>query len=248
MALGDTGPAPYMPVNSVMIMIELYREKTIALPITTATIERAGVEASLARRTLAGMKQLDLLDEEGNPTDTFKKIKVAPTDQYQEVLAEWLREVYKPIFTYADPADPVEVKDQFRHYEPSGMRGRMVTLFLGLCSHAGLIDKVPPLPRKRASSPRKPSENGAEVKKDKKPDDPPPPPAGEKDQETFYPPQTYSDLFANGDEILINLGDLGAALLVVNVKWLELPEETFTTLRKVTSDLKGLAAEQGGSS
>jgi hypothetical protein len=147
MALAENGKAPYAPVNAVMLMIELFREKSIPLPITAAAIHRAGVEDSLARRTLATMKQLDLLDDEGNPTPTFQKIKVAGPDQYQAVMQEWLREAYKPIFTYCEPTDTEKVSTQFRHYEPTGMRNRMVTLFLGLCAAAGLIEKVPSMPR-----------------------------------------------------------------------------------------------------
>ncbi len=153
MALADKGPAPYAPVKAMMTMIGLFRDKTIPLPITTTSIERAGVEASLARRTFAAMKQLDLLFDDGNPTPTMQKVRVAGTDSYQAVLADWLREAYKPIFLYVDPAadDVQKVTDQFRHYEPAGMRNRMVTLFLGLCAEAGLISQVPPMPRAKTT-------------------------------------------------------------------------------------------------
>lgn len=159
MALAENGKAPYAPVSAVMLMIELFREKSIPLPITAAAIHRAGVEESLARRTLATMKQLDLLDDDGNPTATFQKIKVAGPDKYQAVLQEWLQEAYKPIFTYCEPADTEKVSTQFRHYEPTGMRNRMVTLFLGLCAAAGLIEKMPAMPRTRVAkgtTPRQP--------------------------------------------------------------------------------------------
>lgn len=167
MALAENGKAPYAPVNAVMLMIELFREKSIPLPITAAAIHRAGVEESLARRTLATMKQLDLLDDEGNPTPTFQKIKVAGADMYQPVLQEWLREAYKPIFTYCEPTDTEKVSTQFRHYEPTGMRNRMVTLFLGLCAVAGLIEKVPPMPRGTAkgTTPKNPPKPRDEAKK-----------------------------------------------------------------------------------
>lgn len=152
MALADTGPAPYAPTKAVLLMINLYRVKTIAVPITAAAIHRHGVEESLARRTLSSLKQLDLLDDDGNPTPTMKKIKVAGDDQFKAVLADWLREAYKPIFTYCDPSDLEKVSTQFRHYEPTGMRNRMVTLFLGLCAAADLIEKVPAMPRSSQTS------------------------------------------------------------------------------------------------
>jgi hypothetical protein len=70
----------------------------------------------------------------------------------QGVLVEWLHNVYAPIFQYVDPAtdDVQRVIDQFRNYEPVGQRNRMVTLFLGLCERAGIIEAVPPIPRSHA--------------------------------------------------------------------------------------------------
>lgn len=153
MALADSGPAPYAPSKAVLALLHQYREKTLPTPFTPTGVERAGVERSLAGRTLTTMRLLDLVDDSGNPTDAMKAIKVAPSDQYQSVLAEWVREQYKPIFSYTEPSDVGKVMDQFRHYEPSGMRNRMMTLFLGLCVEAGLIDKVPPIPRGKSHAP-----------------------------------------------------------------------------------------------
>ena len=115
--------------------------------MTIDTLERLGIEPSLSARTLAAFKQLDLLTKDGNLTETMEKIRVAPTDQLQAVLAEWLREAYKPIFQFVDPSESVgRITDQFRRYEPKGMLNRMVTLFLGLCHQAGMIEK-PTMPR-----------------------------------------------------------------------------------------------------
>lgn len=143
MALADTGPAPYAPTSAISLVIDQYRERGLNFPLTTGSLERLGIEASLARRSLAALKQLDLIDKEGNATETLDKIKVAPTSELQAVLADWVRAVYKPIFQYADLGDVERVTDQFRHYEPGGMRNRMVSLFFGLCVKAGLIDKAP---------------------------------------------------------------------------------------------------------
>lgn len=157
MALEDSGTAPYAPVRAITTVIDQYRDKSIPTPVTTAVLTRVGIEQSLAQRTLAALKQLDLIEKSGEPTETLKKLRTAPTAQFQETKAEWLRAAYKPIFTYVDPgADVQRIADQFRHYEPAGMRNRMVTLFLGLCAYAGLVEEVPPIPR-----PAKRSKEGA---------------------------------------------------------------------------------------
>jgi hypothetical protein len=143
MALADTGPAPYAPVGAIELVIEQHRERGLSFPITSAYLHRIGIEESLARRVFASLKQLDLLTEEGEATETLQKIKVAPSGELQNVLGDWVRAAYKPIFQYADLSDIERVTDQFRHYEPGGMRNRMVSLFLGLCVKAGLIEKTP---------------------------------------------------------------------------------------------------------
>ncbi len=183
MALADTGPAPYAPLSGIKTVITQHRERGLALPINAAYLQRLGIEESLARRTLAALKQLDLITEEGDATETLKKIKVAPTTDLQGVLADWVRSAYKPIFQYADLSDTQRVADQFRHYEPSGMRNRMVSLFFGLCAEAGLIEKVPSAPRRlKATSPHGTGPGKAKVaEKDTKrgggtPPPPPPPP------------------------------------------------------------------------
>lgn len=157
MALDVSGPAPYAPVRAITMVIEFARNKGIK-QVDLVALERIGIEASLVRRTLAALKQLDLLNEEGQPTETFEKIRLAPSDQYHVVLAEWLQEAYKPILTYVEPTSEVQkIVDQFRPYEPAGQRNRMATLFLGLCAYSGLIEEPPPMPRgaKRSGAPSK---------------------------------------------------------------------------------------------
>jgi len=153
MALGDTGQAPYAPARAVLLVIDRYRDKGLTVPVTVVTLNRLGIEESLARRTLASLKQLDLLDESAAPTPTFDTIKKASTADLQSILEQWVRAAYAPIFSFVEPTDEVQrIIDQFRHYEPAGMRNRMVTLFLGLCAAAGIIPEVPPIPRVGATA------------------------------------------------------------------------------------------------
>lgn len=176
MALAESGPAPYAPTRAITLVIDQYRDKGLPTPINTATLSRIGIEDSLTQRTYAALKQLDLIDEAGEPSKTLEKIRVSPTDALPDVLADWLREAYKPIFTYIAPTDDVQrVADQFRHYVPGGQRNRMVTLFLGLCAKAGLIEEMPPMPRgagkqaKSGGSRQKPKASPQEARQTKRP-------------------------------------------------------------------------------
>lgn len=153
MALAENGLAPYAPTGAVQTFIDHVRDRGVSGPVTLTGLERMGIGESLVKRTLAALKQLDLINEDGTVSQTMEKIRVAPTQELEAVLADWFRDAYKPVLAYVEPTDEVQrISDQFRHYSPPGMRNRMVTLFLGLSAMAGLVEKVPPIPRKTATS------------------------------------------------------------------------------------------------
>src|SRR5205823_3363705 len=130
---------------------------------------------SLAPRTLQTLKLLNLIDDDGHPTDEFVELRKVPSDQYKERLASLLRVAYADLLAHVDPTkDEYErIREGFRVYNPPGLRDRMVTLFLGLSEYAGLIseDRAKELTGRRSSKPRparpkpqpKPSSNGSET-------------------------------------------------------------------------------------
>ena len=139
-------PAPYAPLATVLSIISGYRDRGLATPFTLEVLERAGVTTSLAPRTLAALRTLDLIDESGQPTESLNALRVAASDDYEARLAEVVRAAYEDIFQFADPAvDPrSRIEDAFRPYKPAGQRKRMVILFLGLCQAAGIIPEDAP--------------------------------------------------------------------------------------------------------
>lgn len=142
MAVQADSPAPYAPTKSVMDVIHRFRDKGMTTPFELDTLTRAGVTEALAPRVLQALKILDLLDEAGNPTEAFESLRRVPTDAFQETLAEVVRSAYAEVFNFVDPAEHSvsQVTDAFRTYRPSGQRDRMVTLFLGLCREAGIVE------------------------------------------------------------------------------------------------------------
>lgn len=141
----SNGIAPYAPTSAVLGVINAYRDRPVPTPIDTGVIEKIGVQASLARRTLQALKLLDLLDAEGNPTVAMQDLRKAGAEEYRARLADVIRTAYAEVFTYRDPStdDPDKVADAFRQFTPVGMRDRMVRLFFGLCAEAGIIDEAP---------------------------------------------------------------------------------------------------------
>jgi hypothetical protein len=167
MALQSSGNAPYAPPSAVVNIINRYRDYGFATPFTLETLMKAGISDSLAPRTLQAMKLLDLIDEDGNPTQEFVDLSKAKSDEYEARLAAVIRAAYAEVFSFVDPAtDPmVRIEDAFRDYKPKSQRGRMVSLFLGLCREAGIPVKSakksqegggerPPRPRPVRAAPR----------------------------------------------------------------------------------------------
>jgi Family of unknown function (DUF5343) len=158
MALKPDGPAPYAPPEAILGAIDAFRNRGLSTPITADVLMRAGIPESLAPRTLNALRVLELVSENGDPTERLQELRKASSGDYQARFAEFIRDIYSEVFNLVDPAtDPRErVSDAFRSFTPHGQRERMVTLFLGLCHHAGIIEaqpgRRPSVPRRRAAA------------------------------------------------------------------------------------------------
>jgi hypothetical protein len=136
--------APYTSANAINSVMRRFREKGLTTPITGDVLVRAGVSDSLVPRTLQALQLLDLIDDAGQPTPTFQKMRSVPEAGYKACLAEWLQSVYAEVFKFVDPGtdDATQVRDAFRTYTPHGQQDRMVALFLALCAEAGLAPET----------------------------------------------------------------------------------------------------------
>lgn len=165
--------APYAPAKAVLSVIDRYRNRGLADPLTTGNLEQVGVPASMGPRTLQALRFLGLVDEGGNRLESFEQLKRAKTDEYPAQLAEIVHAAYLPVFTVVDPATDTDVAlaDAFRGYEPGAQRGKMLALFRGLCSAAGIVDGDR---RPKGGAPKKPT-GGALAPRAKAPKKPLPP-------------------------------------------------------------------------
>lgn len=181
MAVTPNGNAPYAPIKNVLDAIELYRDKG-ARPITPQLLARIGVPEGNVGRTHQALRLLDLITDEGEPTEALEAIQRAGTDEYRTRLEQVVRAAYHDVFQVVDPAsDSTEkVEDAFRFYTPGSQRPRMVTLFLGLCEEAA-ITSTGPKKRGRTEKARS-STNGRTAgstsgrQRPARQDPPPPPP------------------------------------------------------------------------
>ena len=146
--------APYASAESVRKVIQRWRERGLPLPLTAQGLEQIQVPATMTGPTLRALLFLGLIDEGGDITPSFDRLRRANSEEYPEQLAEIVRSAYLPVFTIVDPTqDPEDrVGDAFRRYDPANQRGKMLRLFWGLCQEAGIIPEEKK--RKRASPPR----------------------------------------------------------------------------------------------
>ena len=150
--VADTGQlAPYAPVDNVLTAIRRMRDRGLPERLGFGELESIGVPPGNAPRTLAALRFLGLVGDDGQRMPAFDRLGRATTEEYPEVLAEIIRAAYAPIFTIVDPAQDgdIALHDAFRQYEPKAQRTRMVTLFLGLCREAGIVAGGPPARRAR---------------------------------------------------------------------------------------------------
>jgi hypothetical protein len=143
MPIQSPGRAPYAPGQTVLDVITTYRERGLQTPIDKEVLLRAGVSESLALRTLQALQLLDLIDERGQPLEVMEGLRIAPSDEFPDRLADVVRAAYEEVFNYVDPgtAPANKVEDAFRTYTPAGQRSRMVTLFISLCEAANIISE-----------------------------------------------------------------------------------------------------------
>jgi hypothetical protein len=143
--------APYAPPSAVLSVIHFYRSRDVPASVTMTNLQQIGVTEALAPRTMAALKFLKLLRDDGTTTDQFRAIRFANNEDYQIVLAGILDAAYKEVLDHIDisKAGDRELNNAFIPYSPGGQRPRMITLFQALAKEAGWPLAVEP----KASSP-----------------------------------------------------------------------------------------------
>ena len=165
MPIRTGGTAPYAPPAAVLQLIQGFRDRGLATPITPDVLVRAGITESLVPRVLRSLEGLELIDKDGNPTPEMEGLRRVSSDEFKQRLEAIIRNVYAEVFQFTDPATDGagKIADAFRAYDPIGQRRRMVSLFLGLCEAAGITK--PGTARKQAPTgngmKRAPSSSGS---------------------------------------------------------------------------------------
>ena len=180
--------APYAPTKNVMGVIERFRTMELPDAVSAPALRSAGVPEGNYSRVLQALEFLDLIDEDGQPNDRFRRLTNAPEPEFAGALFDVVTNGYQDVMPFVDPAqdDPGKVRGQFQRFTPKSQTGQMTSLFLGLCAAAGVAVKKP-APRASGNDAR---ERPQEARRRR------PPPAGEapKEAEATPPPPAPQDV------------------------------------------------------
>ena len=91
-------------------------------------------------RVIQALRFLNLIAEDGVPTETLKAIAGAPENEAKSLLETTVRAAYATDLHAIDPGQDAQsqISDWFQRYQPRSQTSRMVMLFLSLCREAGI--------------------------------------------------------------------------------------------------------------
>ena len=92
--------APYAPAQTVIDLLEGYRNRGFATPFRPEVWRRPESPTSI-NRTLQAFRLFDLIDKDGNPSEQFTALKQARgEEEYKSRLSSWLTNVYAEVLRY----------------------------------------------------------------------------------------------------------------------------------------------------
>ena len=159
--VGET--RPYAAPSNVIAVVQRARTRNRPENINNEFLRIAGIPEAVYGRVLQALRFLELIHEDGRPTDTFRALAAAPDSQYRDLLAGVIRHAYRAEFEVVDPEQDLQqrILDAFHPYQPRSQTARMVMLFLGLCREAGIPVRDAPRERRMADGAYKRPRSGA---------------------------------------------------------------------------------------
>jgi len=141
---------PYAAASNVIAVINRAKTRNLPETINNEFLRIVGVPDVVFGRVMQALRFLNLVHEDGRPTEVLEALAGSQEVEYYELLEKAIREAYRTEFNVIDPGqDPQSrILDAFSPYKPRSQTSRMVMLFLSLCREA----KIPVLdvPRERS--------------------------------------------------------------------------------------------------
>lgn len=225
-----TVPYPYVSFKTLMGLLDKLAGGAVPPRIDKTVLDTysGGTIAIL----LAALRMLDLIGEDGTKTEHLEPVVHDPEARKAHIRT-FVEQTYPEQLKLArQDGTTGQLLESFSTVNGTDTKRKVILFYLAAVAFTGLPNsqhfKAPKQAAAGAKRNRRRNNGTAGGKPDDQEDQQPPPPAGD------------------GEEVSVTFGDLGFATLRVNVKWLSLPDETFTALRSVVRDLKSLATDEEG--
>ncbi len=180
---------------------------------------------------ISTLRTMGMLGEHNEVLEPLRIAAQGP-DARKKVIREWAQDFYVEQLDLAEKHGTAQMLWQSfgRHkYSGSTLR-KAVVFYLSLSEDVGLprsahfkAPKAPPLPGNRRQQPLRSSVAEMETR--------------EEVSGTAPPAGRHA---STGEERVIPLGEAGTVTINVDVRWLDLPDETFSELRRLIRDLTAL--------
>lgn len=132
---------PFVASKSMSEMMDFVRKSGWRPRINTGLIKKLGIATNNEGKVLSALRFLDLIDQTGNPTGDFDKLK----DDYAGTLKRLTREKYGDLLNIIPPE--MMTRQRLKSYfgKPAQGAERRARFFVWLCGEAGikLPDVVP---------------------------------------------------------------------------------------------------------
>lgn len=219
---------PYLPFKTFLGFIERLGEKPLPPKIDRSMMgtKSGGEQVNL----IQAMKGFRLIHGDQAVAPLLGEFVAADDDRKKALVSRLVQAHYPEQMKVSEQNGTPELLD--RSFEQSfavtgDTRRKAVTFFLQAARYAGL-DLSPHFPPTRMGSGTRPAGVRKATKRSKRVRKGIPPsrqPVGKPEVKT------------------VPLGDAGSVTITVDVRWLELPDATFTKLRSLIRDLEALAVE-----
>jgi len=233
----DTWRAPYMSYATLSNFIDT-KISAGAVPPKIDSGFLDNYAGSVRPLIIATLKTIGMIDEENLVQDSLREAVRGPESR-KAMLRAWAEQFYAEQIKLAEQnATASMLWSSFTKHQINGSTMRRAVIFyLGLSEDIGLPLSAYFKPPK--APPSEGRTRAPKVDKDSR--------AGETGPSNRSAPPAASPTAAGIERRVIKLGSAGTVEVTVQVRWLDLPEDKFTKLRKLIKDIEALelAGQEG---
>lgn len=222
----ETWRAPYVSYATLINFIDTKLGAGNPLP---PRIDRGFLDnyaGSIQAQLVSTLRTMGMIGDAGEVLPPLREATASP-DARQAVIRRWAEGFYQDQLALAhNNATASMLHESFARRKYTGSTLRKAVVF-----YLSLVDDVGLPTSSYFKAPRQSPPGGRPRRKREAPSPSPEPPT---------PPYVGSQPDVVGERKVVGLGEAGTVTVLVDVRWLDLPDATFTKLRQAIKDLEAL--------